>query len=406
MNPIRVLRSDRLRALGAALLLALAACGGGVESGGTGPTGSAFVEGPITGFGSVIVQGIRFDDGASLIEDADGGAFSRDSLRLGMVVEVESSRPVDDGSGGRNATAQRVRVGGSLVGPLEAVTPGGTFIRVLGQTVRLTQATVFEGIAGGVAGLTPGVDVLEVHGFPNPEFAVADLVATRVDKRGGAPAQFRVRGIARDLSVSGTPPTVRIGDAVFDLSGIAAPGLADGSLVRLRVGTTQVAGRWPVIAAAAESRRLDDRDEAEIEGLVTSLDTQRSFSVNGIPVDASNATLPATALALGTRVEVQGRAGNGVLVASSVELRTDNDVFNEGIDLRGPLSGLNRGATTFVLRGVTIFYGTVPPPLYEPSGTGEGNLQDGACVRVRARLDADRVRVLATRIEFRNNCGP
>ena len=50
-----------LRALGVTLLLTVIGCGGGVETGGTGPTGSSFVEGPVSGFGSVIVAGIRFE---------------------------------------------------------------------------------------------------------------------------------------------------------------------------------------------------------------------------------------------------------------------------------------------------------------------------------------------------------
>lgn len=393
--------SNLLRGMAAAVLLWLAACGGGVETGGTGATG-AYVEGPITGFGSIVVGGIRFDEGSATVTDAEDRPFDRANLRLGMLVEVQSDRPADDGSGGRSAKATRVRLGGSLVGPLEAITPGGTFIRVLGQVVRLTPATVFDGVPGGLAGLRVD-DVLEVHGFPSPDVALSDLVATRVERRSSVPAQFRVRGVARDVNAMGTPPTLRVGTAVFDLSAGVPAGLANGSVVRLAVGTTQVNGRWPVVLAAVESRRLDDRDEAEVEGLVTALDSPTSFSVNGVPVDAGVAAFPDGPVSLGTRVEVEGRVANGVLVATKVELRSDDELLNEGIELRGTLSGLNSGATTFVLRGVTIFYGTVPPPEYVAPAS-EAGLADGQCVRVRARLDADRTRVIATRIEFRNSC--
>lgn len=392
-----------LRGMAAATLLWLAACGGGVETGGTGATGAYFA-GPITGFGSIVVGGIRFDQSRASVTDAEGQAFERANLRLGMLVEVQSDRPADDGSGGRNATATRIRVGGSLLGPLQDITPGGTFIRVLGQVVRLTPATVIDGVAGGVGGLRPG-DVLEVHGFPSPEIALSDVVATRVERRSSTPSQFRVRGIAREVNATGVPPTLRVGSAVFELGTGVPPGLANGSEVRLAVGTAQVNGRWPVVSAAVESRRLDDRDEAEVEGLITSLSGQRSFSVNGVPVDASSASLPPAALTLGARVEIEGRVANGVLVASKVKLRTDDDEFNEGIDLRGTLSGLDRAARTFVLRGVTIFYGTVPPPEFV-SPASEAGLANLQCVRVRARLDTDRSRVLATRIELRDICLP
>jgi hypothetical protein len=396
--------TSRVCALAACLLLMLGACGGGVETGGTGPTGSAYVEGPITGFGSIVVGGIRFDERRATVSDAEGQDFDRANLRLGMLVEVQSDRPADDGSGGRSATATRVRVGGSLVGPLEEVGSGGLFVRVLGQRVRLTRATVFDGVTGGVLGLQLG-DVLEVHGFPSPDIFLSDLVATRVERRSSMPSQFRVRGIARDVNITGTPPTLRVGTAVFDLSAGVPAGLTNDIVARLVVGTTLVNGRWPVVLAAVESRRLDDRDEAEVEGLITSLSSQRSFSVNGVLVDASSAALPSTALTLGARVEVEGRLANGVLVATEVELRSDDEEYNEGIDLRGTLSGLNRTARTFVLRGVTILYGTLPPPEYVSPAT-EAALADGLCARVSGRLDADRTRALATRIEFRDSCDP
>ncbi len=392
-----------LRALAVSLLLA--ACGGGVETGGTGATGS-YVEGPITGFGSVIVAGIRFDDRAATIVGADDQPLARGDLRLGMVVGVESDRPTGDGSGGRQATATRLRLGGPLVGPLQAIGLAEQRLVVLGQVVRLTQATVFDGMPGGIAALTVG-DVLEVHGFISPDVLLSDMVATRVERRSSMPANFRVRGIAREVNLAGLPPTLRVGTQVFDLSASGVPaGLANGSMVRLVVGTGLANGRWPVVSAVVETRRLDDRDEAELEGLVTAFTSVSAFAVNGIPVDAANAAFPdgTAGLGVGVRVEVDGRVVNGVLVASRVELRSDDEEFGEGIDLRGAISSLDAAARTFVVRGFTLFYGTVPPPQYDNGS--ETNLANGACVRVRATLDGDRTRALATRIEFRSNCEP
>jgi hypothetical protein len=55
-----------------AALAALAGCGG-VDSGGTG-TGdhSTLALGTITGFGSIIVNGVRFDESQAFIDDDDG----------------------------------------------------------------------------------------------------------------------------------------------------------------------------------------------------------------------------------------------------------------------------------------------------------------------------------------------
>ncbi len=382
------------RALAVALMLA--ACGGGVETGGTGATGGSYVEGPITGFGSIIVGGVRFDDSSARVEDGDGGGRSRDDLRLGMRVEVESGAISDDGSGGRAAIATRVRFASDLIGPVTAADANGLLIAVLGQAVRVTQATVVDGALGGAGSLVVG-DIVEVHGFIDPGALIDRYVATRIERRSATPAAFRVRGLVRDLAA--VPPTLRIGAQTFDLAATGVPaGLANGQIVRLTVATSQVAGRWPVTAIAAETRRLDDRDEAEVEGLITSLTSTTRFAVNGVNVDASGANfVDGTAgIVPGARVKVRGRSVGGELIAATVDLRSDDDAFNDGVDLRDAITGLNTTLKTFQVRDVTVFYGA--SPRYD-NGT-EADLADGRRVRVRGLLSSDRTRAVATRIEF------
>src|SRR5262245_47627784 len=135
----------RLRCAAAALLLALSACGG-VETGGTGPTASSYVEGPVTGFGSVIVGGIRFDDSNARIEDSDGAMRDRGELRLGMRVEVEAGTIATAGDGARSATATRVRIAPGLLGPVATLDAAGSTFGVLGQTVRVGSFTVVDGV--------------------------------------------------------------------------------------------------------------------------------------------------------------------------------------------------------------------------------------------------------------------
>jgi hypothetical protein len=60
------------------------ACGGGVGTGGTG----AFASGPITGFGSIVVADIHFDESAARIDDDNGDNRQRSDLHLGTIVEV------------------------------------------------------------------------------------------------------------------------------------------------------------------------------------------------------------------------------------------------------------------------------------------------------------------------------
>jgi hypothetical protein len=72
-----------IRVLAIAILGALAlACGGGGEGG---SVSSAASEGPITGFGSVIMNGVRWNTDQATFE-MDGRLVSQSDLSVGMVV--------------------------------------------------------------------------------------------------------------------------------------------------------------------------------------------------------------------------------------------------------------------------------------------------------------------------------
>jgi hypothetical protein len=93
----------------------LAACGGGGGSS-TGTTGgtagsAAYTSGAISGFGSVIVNGVRFDTSSVAVEDDDGASHSADELRLGDSVEIESG-PIDAST--QTAVATVIRYGSEI----------------------------------------------------------------------------------------------------------------------------------------------------------------------------------------------------------------------------------------------------------------------------------------------------
>ena len=148
----------RVLAMPAAALLAgvlgptlLAACGGGGDAGTPvgGSTGAqSFVSGPITGLGSIIVGGVRFEDNGARVEseDDDGGSRSRSELQLGMMVEVESSSIDDSTSRG---TAVRIRFGSELKGPVASVDATAQTFRMLDQTVEVRAETVFDPLLVG-----------------------------------------------------------------------------------------------------------------------------------------------------------------------------------------------------------------------------------------------------------------
>lgn len=386
-----------LAASALALLSALPGCGGGVGTGGTGGEATAFASGPITGFGSVIVNGVRFDDTTAQVEDADGGARGRDELRLGMTVEVDSSAITTTASGS-TASATRIRFESELVGPVGSTDAAGGSFTLLGQRVEVDTATVFdESLVGGLDGLTTGrlVEVYAVF-----DAAAARYRATRVAPASAASA-LRLRGLLNQ--VDATAKTLRVGGTTYGYAGASdvPPGLAVGQFVRLRLTLVTNPLRWVVQSFGPALRDLPDGDDAKLKGLISAYASAASFSVNGRPVDASTASFPdgTTGLAVGVRVEVEGRVLSGVLRATEVAIETDDQARDRGFEISGHISSVNAAQASFVLRGQTV--STARSDLVYEGGTA-ADLKVGAKVEVRGRLSADRQRVEATRIKFDN----
>lgn len=410
MNTLALLdrfgRRLRLAALTAALGLSACGGGGGGDSGvGSGGTGS-FAVGPISGFGSIIVNGIRYDDDGADVFDDDGNAAGPDALGLGMVVEVTGSAITAETTGS-TARASTIRFASEIVGPVETIDIAGRTLTVLGQEVRVTATTVFDGedLPDGFGSVEVD-DVLEVYGLVDAS-GVGTYTATRIERKGGTVDQYRLRGLVRDAGEE----TFRIGNTLIAYGALNAPRVADGELVRVRLGIDQIGGAYPAERLRGGTRPVEDRDEAEIEGLVTSVEAgnARRFSIDGIPVDATNAEFddgsPAD-LAVGVRVEVEGRLEGGVLIAREVELEDDEGGGGSGggdddddvgvIKLEGLIGSLDTVGQTFVLRGVTVNYGGAT---FDDGGVDR--LDDGDVdVEVEGRLGEDGVTVNAIEVDF------
>jgi hypothetical protein len=404
------LRKNRLTAVGftrreglLALIggaAALSGCGGGgsgTASVGSGGTGS-FSNGAISGFGSIIVNGVRFDDSKASITDDDGAAHSSSDLKLGMVVAITGSS-VTAGTTGSSASASSITFGSELRGPIDSI--GSQSLVVLGQTVQIRASTVFEeGIAGGLAGLSVG-QIVEVHGFIDP--ATNQITATRIEREASA-SSYKLQGQVQTLNT--TTKTFVIGTLAISYAGISSAALpanlANGLLVRVRLAILPASGMRTAISVSPVALKVEDHSEAELEGTVTAFTSTSSFSVNGLPVDASTASFPngTAALKIGARVEVKGSVSNGVLVATAVKLESESEIDSQEYELHGAITNLNTGTKTFVVRGVTVSYaGTVT---FESGDASKLALVNGtsAVVEVKGTYSATTNSVTATKISF------
>ncbi|MEJ5991086.1 DUF5666 domain-containing protein [Ramlibacter sp. PS3R-8] len=382
--------------LAGAGVIVLPACGGGgggvagVDTGGTG----SFSAGRISGFGtgSVIVNGVRYQDGAARITNADDAtALQPRDLKLGMVVRIRAGATSAGGAGNPpTATATEITVETQVKGPVASKTAPDTLV-VLGQTVKVDAATVFAGTT--FAAIAVG-DLLEVSGFAN---AAGVITASRIESE-DATSEFRVRGAISNLDTAAK--TFTVGTASFDYSGagvrLPSTALANGLFVRVRTRPAQNAdGAWIVTRIDLRENEVEDSDEAKVEGIL--VQNGSVLSVNGIRIDTSR--LPAgTALPVGLQVEVEGEIVDGVLFANAIEVEDEDEEAE--VDVRGEVSALDTGARTFVVRDVTFHY--TPGATEEKDGTFAADLRNGATVRVRGTLPAGGAgNVEASEVDFR-----
>jgi Domain of unknown function (DUF5666) len=372
----------------------VSACGGGGMEG----TGSfGYTAGPVAGFGSIIVNDVRFDESGARIENEDGSALSRDALRLGMGVEVDSGSIIVS-TGGSNAVASRVRRVTALVGIVGARDPAAGTLTVFGQPVRTNAGTVFDdALPSGLGSVVVG-SVVIVDGLLDAGTGVT--TATRLAP-GSASEDFRIRGVVSGLDT--TTLRFSIGTQTFRYTSTGAPdGLANGAIVRLRVQPEPDSlGYWNVLSSSEAVRVPDDDTETEVEGRVSAFTTTSRFEVDGLPVDASAARFEPSAAAVvaGARVEVEGTMQSGVLVATRVKVE-DEDGGGGGsgdeIEVSGAITSVDSANRRFVVRNTTIEYDDAT----RFDDGSEADITVGREVEVRGALNSDQTAVLAERIKF------
>lgn len=385
----------------AATWLALA-CGGGTDSVGTGGTGStlSFATGRISGFGSVIVNGVHFDDSTATVTDDAGLTHARGDLKLGMVVDIHGGPlSTDATSGVSNCAAAGIQFGSEIKGAVQTVNVAAGRLTLVGQTVNVDASTVFEGYGNGLAEVMPG-DLLEVFAFFDA--ARNSFQATRIERE-NALTEFKVGGVVTGLATAAK--TFVLAGASVSYASVAAadlPALSNGLRVRVTVLPAPQAGIWIATKVRTAVHRIEDRAEAHVEGVISDFASLASFKVNNVAVDASGAGVvfhdgSSAQVLNGVRIEVEGMMQGAVLLARKVELKQSGHGGHDAeVELHGVIESIDASAGTFVVRGVevshdgsTIFVG----------GTA-GNLGIGAKVEVKGTLATTGNSVAAASVVF------
>ncbi len=371
--------------LAALLTGSLGGCGGGVGTEGTG----SFASGTIAGYGSIIVNGVHFDETTAVVQGDDDSRLSPAALALGMVVQVTGG-PITTTAGVSSAVASAVRTNRALVGPASAVDVAAGSLTVLGQTVWVSVDTVFDDrLVNGLAGIKVG-QTLEVYGFYDSTRTA--YAATRIAPAAGN-ASLRVTGPV--AAVNGSQ-SFTIGKQTYLAS---TAGMVVGAEVQLNLQTNPDShGDWTVSSQRPGDSTPSDRDGAEFDGLVSAVLSGTRFVVNGVTVDTS-AIGGNAGVKLGSSVEISGALRAGVLVASKLDVSNGRDRVKL-FELSGSISGLNTSTRRFVLRGTTVSYAR-PDIVFNNFNAAKLSGYTGK-LKVKGVLSADGTLLDATEIEFDN----
>jgi hypothetical protein len=327
--------------------LLLAACGGSLVTAGIQGSGSpapAAAVGPITGFGSVFVNGIEYStSGAQIL--IDGQAGTETQLQTGQVVTITGTVNSD----GTTGTASHVTFTGDAQGPVTQIDLVANTLVILGQKVQITASTLLDATIqpADLTGLQTGT-IVEVSGLAD---ASGTIVASRLDVK-PASSTFQVRGVLQGLDT--TAHSFQINGLTVDYGSAAPTGtLADGATVQVQgaaVGSTGALLATHVEVLPGLGASANER--ADIDGIITAFTSNADFVVQGehVTTDANTQfVLHGVTLGVNVQVDVQGQFNSsGMLQATKVETRPQSASL-----VRGPVESLSASGAPSIL-GVSI----------------------------------------------------
>jgi hypothetical protein len=273
-----------------------------VKTRGSDGIGGTGVRGTITGFGSILVNGLKLDFDHTTTVEIDGKPASLEALKIGQIVQGVAR--TKDGK----LNLATLEIQHAVTGPISAVDRDGETLTVLGQKVRVNLGGDKAAVAAFKT-LKAG-DMVDVSGLRQAD---GTIVATRVDQKADAD-----RMIVRGTVASVTPTSIRVGTIDIPLTGDAAPPLKAGD--RVLAAGRMVNGKFMSDAIVGEAALPFENDVAQVslEGYTPkAAGAPGPLSIDGVEV--SGAALPPGTQA-NARVVVTGRiSGPAAMTATGIE---------------------------------------------------------------------------------------
>ena len=343
--------------------------------------------GSITGFGSIIVNGVKYDDSTTTVSvDSDtekSVARTTADLKLGMQVELKHT----------SGLASDVLVASALRGPVTSLDAAQTTLLVLGQKVLVdisgADATVLDGFAS-FADIKVN-DWIEVHAT---ESADGSLKATRIERESAA--QSTAIKIAGKLSaLDASAKTFKLGSTTINYANsIVRPAiavLANDQRVYVFSDAATTAGVVNAKKIRVKDAKLVGVAQGNVAGLVSDFVSASDFKVGGVKVDASKARFENGALAdivNGAAVRIKGTVKDGVLSATEIEFKKKLGAESAVISVKGTVTDFV-SLSSFKLRGQTI---DATNAIFD--GGKASDLANGSFVELQAQLVSGQIKAV------------
>jgi hypothetical protein len=358
--------------------------------------------GAVTGFGSIIVNGIEFETGAATVRmDDEPGTVS--DLRIGMVVSIGGTTDATTGL----ARAREITFVDDVQGPISSIDREAGRLIVLGRTFLVDELTVFDGVT--FEDLSAG-NIVQVSGLRRSQEQIQATHVHRVAHAYAAGMTLEVKGVINGLQAGNR--RFNIGTQACDYSAaaleLAGADLANGMYV-------EVSSTRPLADGVMLLSRVQSRDQHrhrhqlcagdcsfDLVGYVTTFVSPTEFTVDGQPVTTTPATVyvggTVATLALDVKVSIRGELdSSGVLVAKEIVFHLPSLV-----EIAGNVEALDSENQAVVVLGITV--ATNEFTLFmDPTATGPArdfgfdDLAAGDRIHVRAVLDSGTV--IASRLE-------
>lgn len=394
--------------------LMLVSCGGGGSAGGIasvlivdgGISGTGISQGPISGFGSIYVNGVKYEvDSADLLRNGVSVGVQAE-FQLGEIIKITGQVNQD----GLTGTADTVEFNHTFEGSVTQTSQDGNSIEILGQSVTSTGTTFLHGFKQLQALVLGNIVEISAQRNASQQWVASSITLKQAAFESGT-SQLSIQGEISNIDEQ--KQTFQIGKQVV-FYGKVAQALVSGSLgnkAYIEASSSQALQNGQLIAETLNivnrSSNFPSGSEVELTGYIDQFTSSSEFSVNGQAVVTLGSVEfengQASDLKLNALIEVEGVINQqGVLEAQEVSIKQTDEDDGDNLEREGVIDSINYDNQTFSIL-TDSFVADSSTAIYEETDDAEQSLRFSSLsvndkVKVYGRLLANG-NILSLKIE-------